>query len=115
MNQHINKVVDISLQDNFQYKNCTCVSISSNLMMIREAGEVDLTGVLINDIKYITPSGSKVSPNKRSKQTSKKSLAIKLKEEYPHLCRKEAIEKMVTDIGMTYAGAATYYHLIWNK
>ena len=116
MKQYINQVIDITLQDGFQYKQCTCTSIDVNLMMVKEHNDPDLTGVLLRDIKSIALSQSKRASSKKTpKQTSKKALAVKMKEEYPELSRKEAIEKMVTDIGMTYAGAATYYHLIWNN
>jgi hypothetical protein len=74
-----------------------------SLMQIREA---------LKDAKPVKKAGPKV---RKQREGTKMEAAMAVMEKYPDKARKEIIAKFISDVGLTKAGANTYYSLVQKK
>jgi hypothetical protein len=84
-----------------------------SLLQIREALAKADTKLLSKPAKAAKKANGKAE--RKAKTGTKMEKALKLMEKNPGLVRKAILAKFMNDVGLTKAGAATYYALITKK
>lgn len=116
--------VSIRLSDGHYYDRCNVEGVGETIAMVSlgNSKQAEQEGIILEDIidvEYLKAKHGaakakrmKSAPLKSGK--SKKDVALELFDQYPNATRKEAIEMLVEQAGMSKAGASTYYQNIWK-